>query len=114
MRHLELIFDRDGELQSWLNSVKDSQVHAEKTWLRVPNKITGEEGRRIFDIAATFEKGSAAEVVLVLFNQSDIYQPEDDALDFIAFAAHELRGPITVIRGLSGRVRHGNRTHATA
>lgn len=99
VRHLELIFERDGELQNWLNSVKDSQVHAEKTWLRVPNKITGEEGRRIFDIAATFEKGSAAEVVLVLFNQSDIYQPEDDALDFIAFAAHELRGPITVIRG---------------
>lgn len=99
VRHLELIFERDGELQNWLNTVKDSQVHAEKTWLRVPNKITGEEGRRIFDIAATFEKGSAAEVVLVLFNQSDIYQPEDDALDFIAFAAHELRGPITVIRG---------------
>ncbi len=99
VRHLELIFEKDGELQQWLNSVKDSQVHAEKTWLRVPNKITGEEGRRIFDIAATFEKGSAAEVVLVLFNQSNIYQPEDDALDFIAFAAHELRGPITVIRG---------------
>ena len=27
------------------------------------------------------------------------YEPEDDALNFISFAAHELRGPITVIRG---------------
>lgn len=98
-RHLELIFEKEGELQRWIDSVKDSQVHAEKTWLRVPNKITGEEGRRIFDITATFEKGSAAEVVLILFDQSGIYQPEDDSLDFISFAAHELRGPITVIRG---------------
>lgn len=28
-----------------------------------------------------------------------MFQPEDDELDFMAFAAHELRGPITVIRG---------------
>lgn len=98
-QYLELIFEQQDALKKWLQSVKDSQVHAEKTWLRIPNKITGAEGRRIFDITATFEKGSAAEVVLVLFDQSNIYQPEDDGLDFIAFAAHELRGPITVIRG---------------
>ena len=36
---------------------------------------------------------------MVLFDSSDYYQAEDDELDFIAFAAHELRGPITVIRG---------------
>lgn len=98
-KSLELIFEQEGELQTWLTGVKDNQVHAEKLWQRVPNKITGEEGRRIFDICATFEKGSTAEVVLVLFDQTGVYQPEDDALDFIAFAAHELRGPITVIRG---------------
>jgi signal transduction histidine kinase len=99
VKHLELLFEQEGELHDWLAHVKDSQVHAEKLWQRVPNKITGEEGRRIFDICATFEKGSNAEVVLVLFDQTGMYQPEDDALDFIAFAAHELRGPITVIRG---------------
>ncbi len=98
-KHLELLFEQGDDLQDWLNNVKDREVHAEKIWQRVPNKITGEEGRRIFDVCATFEKGSAAEVVLVLFDQTGIYQPEDDALDFIAFAAHELRGPITVIRG---------------
>lgn len=98
-KHIELLFEQENTLEQWLASVRDTQVHAEKTWKRVPNKITGEEGRRIFDIAATFEKGNEAEVVLVLFDQTDGYQPEDDALDFIAFAAHELRGPITVIRG---------------
>lgn len=98
-KHLELLFDQHNTLEQWLASVRDAQVHAEKIWQRIPNKITGEEDRRIFDIAATFEKGNEAEVVLVMFDQSGIYQPEDDALDFIAFAAHELRGPITVIRG---------------
>lgn len=99
IKHLDLLFEDDSALETWLASIRDSQVHAERTWLRVPNKIVGEEGRRIFDVTATFEKGSQAEVVLVLFDQSGIYQPEDDALDFISFAAHELRGPITVIRG---------------
>lgn len=98
-KHLELIFEQNRTLDQWLASVRDTQVHAEKVWQRIPNKITGEEDRRIFDISATFEKGSDAEVVLVLFDQTGVYQPEDDALDFIAFAAHELRGPITVIRG---------------
>lgn len=98
-KHLDLLFEDENALDKWLASVRDTQVHAEKTWLRVPNKVVGEEDRRIFDVAATFEKGSKAEIVLVLFDQSAEYQPEDDALDFIAFAAHELRGPITVIRG---------------
>ena len=35
----------------------------------------------------------------MLHDRTTLYQPEDDDLDFIAFAAHELRGPITVIRG---------------
>ena len=97
--HLELYFEKDGEFTAWLNDCHERAVHAERSWLRVADKIVGEEGRRTFDITATYEKGSAAEVVLVLFDRSDIYQPEDDDLDFIAFAAHELRGPITVIRG---------------
>jgi len=98
-KHLELLFDQNNDLTHWLSTVRDNQVHAEQTWKRIPSKITGEEGRRIFDIAATFEKDNEAEVVLVMFDQSGTYQPEDDALDFISFAAHELRGPITVIRG---------------
>lgn len=96
---LELLFEKDGEFEAWLANCRDTAVHAEKTWLRVPNKIVGEENRRIFNITANYEKGSAAEVVLVCFDSTDEYKPEDDELDFISFAAHELRGPITVIRG---------------
>lgn len=96
---IELIFEDHPNLVDWLKDCEDHAVHAEKTWQRVPNKVVGEEDRRIFDVTASYQKGSKAEVVLTLLDRTDLYQPEDDELDFIAFAAHELRGPITVIRG---------------
>lgn len=96
---VDLIFDDELDLTQWLKECEEHAVHAERTWLRVANKITGEEDRKIYDITASYQKGSEAEVVVMLFERTGEYQPEDDDLDFIAFAAHELRGPITVIRG---------------
>lgn len=99
IRRLSLLFEPSEDIYAWLASCRESTVHAEKTWHRVADRIVGEEGRRIYDVTATYEKGSQAEVVIVTFDQTATYKPEDDDLDFIAFAAHELRGPITVIRG---------------
>jgi signal transduction histidine kinase len=97
---VDLIFDdNDDTLDSWLKDCEENAVHAEHSWQRVSNKITGEEDRKIYDVVASYQKGSSAEVVLTLFERTDVYLPEDEDLDFIAFAAHELRGPITVIRG---------------
>lgn len=98
-KKLELLFENDPTFEQWLASCRENSVHAVQTWQRVPNRIVGDDGRRIFCITANYEKGSAAEVVLVAYDASDIFQPDDDDLDFISFAAHELRGPITVIRG---------------
>ena len=98
-KSLELIFDVDQSIQEWLSERGDHDIHAEKTWRRIANKITGEADRRLFDVYVSYEKGSEAETVISFFDHTNIYQPEDDDLDFIAFAAHELRGPITVIRG---------------
>lgn len=96
---LDLIFEDTPDLTTWIKECEEGAVHATKTWQRVPDKVTGEEDRHIYDITASYEKGSSAEVVVTLIDRTANYQPEDDELDFIAFAAHELRGPITVIRG---------------
>ena len=96
---LELIFDVDQSIDQWLAERGDHDIHAEKAWRRIANKITGEADRRLFDVHVSYEKGSEAETIITLFDRTGEYQPEDDDLDFIAFAAHELRGPITVIRG---------------
>lgn len=96
---LDLIFINEQSLDEWLEECEEHSVHAERTWQRVADKIAGEEDRRLFDILVSYQKGSEAETVITMVDRTATYMPEEDDLDFIAFAAHELRGPITVIRG---------------
>lgn len=96
---LELIFDVDPSIHDWLIECREKSVRSEKTWRRIANKIVGEDGRKIYDISASYEQGGVAEAVVALIERTPDYIEADDELDFIAFAAHELRGPITVIRG---------------
>lgn len=98
-KRLSLLFEDEITFDIWLADSVKRLVHSSKSWLRVADRIVGEADRRIFDISASYEKGSKAPVVLMCFDRTDIYQPEDDQLDFISFAAHELRGPVTVIHG---------------
>lgn len=96
---LSLLFENGQPFEEWLSQCRIKEVKAHNTWLRIPSGLVGEEDRKIYDVMATYEKGSPAPVVIAAFNRTDEYQPEDDQLDFISFAAHELRGPVTVIRG---------------
>lgn len=98
-RKLELEFYTDQSLDEWLKQCEEKAVHAQKVWKHIANKPMGHEDRRTFDISASYEKGSAIPVVVILIDKTEDYRPEDEDLNFIAFAAHELRGPITVIRG---------------
>jgi signal transduction histidine kinase len=82
-----------------LNDCDEHAVHAEHTWTRVADRLPEEEGRRFFDVIASYDKGSPHETVLTLVDRTSTYDISEQDLDFIAFAAHELRGPITVIRG---------------
>lgn len=96
---LELLFPEDDTFEQWLDQADKNKLSSERQWVRIADKLPGEKGRRIFDVAASYHKGSEAETVLTLFDRTNTYMPEEDELDFISFAAHELRGPITVIRG---------------
>jgi len=96
---LSLLFNGIETLDAWLIECDKAAVHAERTWARIPNKLPEEEGRRIFDVVASYDKGAESEVVLTLIDRTSVYEVGEQELDFIAFAAHELRGPITVIRG---------------
>lgn len=98
-KRLELQFYTDTPLTEWMDNCKENSVHAERVWKRIATKPLGEEDRLMYDITASYQKGSAAPFVLVFTDKTTEYAPEDEDLNFIAFAAHELRGPITVIRG---------------
>ncbi len=98
-KELSLIFNGADNLEAWLDRCEEKAVHAERVWTRLPDRLPNEEGRRFFDVIASYQKGSSSETVLVLINRTESYSMDEEDLDFIAFAAHELRGPITVIRG---------------
>ena len=96
---IALDFLDDIDIATWIQECEDGSINAERRWKRVSTDPRLVKNQRIFDVVASYEKGATTETVIVLIDQSEIYMPEEDDLNFIAFAAHELRGPITVIRG---------------
>lgn len=97
--YIALDFLDDQNLMDWLAEIDDKTVSAERTWRRVPIDSRVAHATRLFDVVASYQKGAPGETVILLFDQSEQYLPEEEDLNFIAFAAHELRGPITIIRG---------------
>lgn len=95
----QLLFNGSDSLSNWLDECEEAAVKAEKHWQRIPDLTAESEERRLFDVYASYEKGSPHVVVLTLIDMTDSYHGDEEDLNFIAFAAHELRGPITVIRG---------------
>lgn len=97
--HIALDFLDDQSLDSWLAECDATTISAERRWRRISTSPEMSQQQRIFDVVASYEKGAPGETVVMLFDRSEQYVPEEEDLNFIAFAAHELRGPITVIRG---------------
>ena len=99
VQSLDLLFNENDTIDNWWDECEQTAVHAEKTWPRIPNRLPNQEDRRFFDVIATYNKGTESEMVITLIDRTHLYEVGEEELDFIAFAAHELRGPITVIRG---------------
>lgn len=97
--HPQLLFHEGDTLDAWLDECTETAVKAEKAWQRIPDRPADAEEQRIFDVYASYEKGSPYETVITAVDMTDRYLEDEEDLNFIAFAAHELRGPITVIRG---------------
>lgn len=95
----QLLFHNNDSLDDWLDHVTSSTVRSERMWQRIPDRPADIEGQRIFDVFASYEKGAQHETIITLIDMTERYKQDEGDLNFIAFAAHELRGPITVIRG---------------
>jgi two-component system phosphate regulon sensor histidine kinase PhoR/two-component system sensor histidine kinase VicK len=98
---LELLFEQSDSLNTWLKDCRANKVRDTKVWRRVADSVPGEDGRRIFDVIGYYNKQGLQnlEVILITIDRTAEYAPDDEDMDFIALAAHELRGPITIIRG---------------
>lgn len=95
------ILFRDQTLEDWIEQCRAGSVTAQRIWHGVRMTSYGEQNKYC-DLAASFVKQmdpTKAEVVLTAFDETDNYSEQDEELSFIALAVHELRAPLTILKG---------------
>ncbi len=100
--HLDLSFETDDTLDTWLKHAKSKHVATSKTWERVRLTIRGDKPTiKLLDLVAYYNKSNPAgyETMLVCFDRTKTYAQDEQAINFVALAVHELRTPLTMLRG---------------
>ncbi len=98
---LDMSFNNDQTFDKWLENARANEAVATQTWERVRIDVGEYRTRRQFDLAVYYNKGNVQglETMLVFFDHSKRYAEDDQALSFVALAVHELRVPVTLLRG---------------
>jgi signal transduction histidine kinase len=98
---LNLSFPTEDTLDSWLSDARKNKVTDKRQWERVREIDADNKTLHQFNLAAAYSKDhpSGIDTALVLFDQTETYAEDDQALSFIALAVHELRTPLTALRG---------------
>lgn len=93
--------DGASTLQTWIDESRTKSVAANKTWQKVELRATTSDAVGYFDIAASFSLSNSKgiETMLAFYSHADVYDAEEDSINFVALAVHELRTPLTVMRG---------------
>jgi signal transduction histidine kinase len=96
----DLSFPSEDTFDTWLTASKQNTVTATKTWERV-RLNRPEQPTVAFDMAAYYNRANPEhiETMLVLFDHTNQYSQDDQAMSYVALAVHELRTPLTLMRG---------------
>ena len=97
---LPITVDHESFLSPWINDCQETVVSADCSWL--DSRFTNRDRQEyVFETHASFTRNedNGLETVLLLIDVTDQHQADELKVDFAAMAAHELRSPITVIRG---------------
>ncbi|HEX3569123.1 MAG TPA: ATP-binding protein [Candidatus Saccharimonadales bacterium] len=97
---LDLAFNNEHTFDHWLHDAKANKPVATQRWERV--RMTIDEKQTIlFDMASYYNKNNPQgfETMIVLFDHTDQYSQDDQAMSFVALVVHELRTPLTLLRG---------------
>ncbi len=95
-----IAFTSTETLEKWLSSIAGNTVNATETWQRV--KLTLPDNRtKKFDLVAHYSQNNSngLEVVLAIYDRTQLYERDDRDLTFVSLAVHELRTPLTILRG---------------
>lgn len=100
-KSIKLLFQGNDTLDSWLSASENNSLANEHIWARVQTALPEEPNRKLCDVIATYHKNGTdgIDTLIITVDRTAHYATDEEDMDFIALAAHELRGPITVIRG---------------
>ncbi len=98
---LDMSFADENTFESWLTTARSKSATAEGQWERVRIGLPGQSRSKQFDLAAHYNRSNPLgyETLIVLFDHSEIYSQDDQAMSFVALTVHELRTPLTLLRG---------------
>jgi len=98
---LDMSFPSEDTFDNWLKKSKDSSATSTQTWERVRLEVRENHPLLMFDLAAYYNQGNPdkIETLLVMFDHTKLYSQEDQAVSFMALSVHELRSPLTLLRG---------------
>ena len=98
---LDMSFNSSQTFDTWLANAKANQAVASQSWERVRIDVGEYRTRKQFDLAAYYSQNNPEgfETMIVFFDHSKRYGRDDSALSFVALAVHELRVPVTLLRG---------------
>lgn len=98
---LDLTFPSDNTYDRWLEDCRRAGVATTETWEHVRLNRPGSVGLKQFDMAVSYKSNSSSgtETMIALFDRSEAYGKDDEQISFVAIAVHELRNPVTLLRG---------------
>ncbi len=98
---LDLSFTTNDTFDTWYSKAKGDAVTTSQTWQRVRLKLGDKQTTVMFDLAAYYNKDNPQgyEILLTMFDHTQQYAQDDQAISFVALAVHELRTPLTLLRG---------------
>lgn len=98
---LRMSFQTDDTFENWLTTASASRATDTHSWEHVRAVIEDKKEIKQFDLAASYSRDESAgnEVILALFDRTAHYDREESASSYVTMAVHELRTPVTVLRG---------------
>jgi len=98
---LDMSFKSDDTLSSWLKNSASKTATASHKWEHVRIGLPGQGDSLLFDLAGYYNRDNSLgyETLLILFDHTEVYAQDDQAMSFVAISVHELRTPLTLLRG---------------
>lgn len=98
--HLRMEFPNEHTLGRWIKECQQNKVTSTEFWERV-RITTPDEQIKQCDMSAHYNRDSPSgtEFIITIFDRTERYNQDDESLSFVALAVHELRNPLTMLRG---------------